>query len=109
MRIKRIFVFSTTLALVIFGVVLFGVIVGVQETIMKAVVADITPIDKRSSGYGIFNLSFGLAVFIGSTLAGFLYDHSITTLIITLAAVEIAAIPIFYLMRTTCGSTRSPS
>jgi len=38
---------------------------------MKAAVADMTPLAKRSTAYGIFNFSLGLAFFIGGTLAGF--------------------------------------
>jgi len=60
-----------------------------------------TPMNRRSSGYGIFNLSFGLAFFVGSTVAGYLYDYSISALIITLAFIEFMAIPVFYLMRKT--------
>ncbi|HRU38828.1 MAG TPA: MFS transporter, partial [Candidatus Goldiibacteriota bacterium] len=35
--------------------VLLGVVMGAQETVMKAGIADITPIKKRGTGYGIFN------------------------------------------------------
>jgi len=94
-------VFSHTLTLILFGTMLLGFGVGIQETIMKAAVADMTPMNRRSSGYGIFNLSFGLAFFVGSTVAGYLYDYSISALIITLAFIEFMAIPVFYLMRKT--------
>jgi len=93
-----LFVFSSTLMLIISGVVLFGLVIGVQETILKAAVADMTPIKKRSTAYGIFNVSFGLAFFIGSTLAGFLYDYSITILAFSFALIELMAIPVFYKM-----------
>jgi len=93
-----LFVFSSTLMLIISGIVLFGLVVGVQETILKAAVADMTPIKKRSTAYGIFNVSFGLAFFIGSFLAGLLYDYSITILVASFAVIELMAIPIFYKM-----------
>jgi len=93
-----LFVFSSTLMLIISGVVLFGLVVGVQETILKAAVADMTPIKKRSTAYGIFNVSFGLAFFIGSSLAGLLYDYSITILVASFAVIELMAIPVFYKM-----------
>lgn len=94
-----IFIFSKTLAFIIIGAVLFGFGMGLQEVIMKAAVADMTPLAKRSTAYGIFNLSLGLAFFVGGTLAGFLYDYSITILIIFLTAVELIAIPVFYMMK----------
>ena len=92
-------IFSNLLALVLLGAILLGFVLGMQETIMKAVIADITPIAKRSSSYGVFNLSLGLAFFIGNTLTGYLYDYSILILMIVLATVEILAIPVLFLMR----------
>jgi len=89
-----LFVFSKTLALIISGVVLFGLVVGVQETILKAAVADMTPTGKRSTAYGIFNVAFGLAFFIGNSLAGLLYDYSLVVLVATFAGIELTAIPV---------------
>lgn len=94
-----IFIFSKTLAFIIVGTVLFGFGMGLQEVIMKAAVADMTPLAKRSTAYGIFNLSLGLAFFVGGTLAGFLYDYSIPILIIFLTAAELMAIPVFYMIK----------
>ena len=97
------FVFSKTVALIILGVILIGFVLGMQETILKAAVADMTPIRTRSTSYGLFHISFGLAFFMGSSLAGFLYDYSIVILIGTLAVIEVAAIPVFYNMMKTRG------
>jgi len=97
--IVPIFIFSQTLVFIIVGTVLFGFGMGLQEVIMKAAVADMTPLTKRSTAYGIFNLSLGLAFFIGGTLTGFLYDYSIPILIIFLTAIELMAIPVFYMMK----------
>jgi len=94
-----IFIFSKTLGLIIVGIVLFGFCVGLQEVIMKAAVADMTPLDKRSTAYGIFNFSLGLAFLAGGTLSGFLYDYSIPVLIIFLTVIELMAIPVFYTMK----------
>jgi len=96
-----IFVFSKTLVFIIVGTVLFGFGMGLQEVIMKAAVADMTPLAKRSTAYGIFNLSLGLAFFVGGTLSGFLYDYSVTSLIIFLTTIELMAIPVFYVMKKT--------
>lgn len=96
-----LFAFSPSMTLIFLGTMLLGFVMGTQETVMKAVVADMTPMNRRSSGYGIFNLSFGLAFFVGSALAAYLYDYSISFLIIILAVIEILAIPVFYLMRKT--------
>jgi MFS family permease len=93
-----VFVFSSKLTLIISGIVLFGIVVGIQETILKAAVADMIPIRRRSTAYGIFHVSFGLAFFLGSSFAGFLYDYSIPILIFSLTVIEFMAIPVFYKM-----------
>ncbi|MCX7698905.1 MAG: MFS transporter, partial [Candidatus Goldbacteria bacterium] len=78
---------------------LLGVVMGAQETIMKAAIADITPIKKRGTGYGIFNFSFGLAMLIGSYLAGLLYDISVNYLIWFIVILQIIAIILFVVMK----------
>jgi len=93
------FIFSRTLIFIIIGTVFFGFGMGLQEVIMKAAVADMTPLTKRSTAYGIFNLSLGLAFFVGGTLSGYLYDYSLPVLIAFLTAVELTAIPVFHTMQ----------
>lgn len=90
---------SGHLTMIISGVVLWGVVMGTHETIMKAGIADITSIKKRGTGYGIFSVIYGIALFIGSAAAGFLYDYSVDLLIIVMIAVELAAVPVFFVMR----------
>jgi len=60
----------------ILGMVLWGISMGTQESVIRAVIADLSPKDKRGTVFGIFNASFGGAWFIGSTLMGYLYGHS---------------------------------
>jgi len=94
-----LFTLSPGLPLILAGVVLWGVVMGTHETIMKAGIADITSIRKRGTGYGIFSMMYGIAIFIGSAAAGFLYDYSINLLIILMIVVELAAVPVFFVMR----------
>lgn len=54
---------------------------GAQESIMKAAVAAMVPIDKRGSAFGIFYLCYGLAWVLGSALMGILYDRSVIALV----------------------------
>ncbi len=42
------------------GMVLWGIGMGAQESIIRAVVADIVPRDRRATGYGIFMQDSGL-------------------------------------------------
>ena len=92
-------VFSTKFSLVLTGVIIWGIVMGCHETIMKSAIADLTPLKKRGTGYGVFNAAYGLAIFIGSALTGLLYEYSISTVIIMSIFVEIAAIAVFFIMR----------
>jgi predicted MFS family arabinose efflux permease len=93
------FTLSFHLGFIITGAVLWGIVMGTHETIMKAGIADITSIRKRGTGYGIFNMFYGIAIFIGSAAAGFLYDYSLNLLIVLMISIEILAIPVFYIMK----------
>jgi MFS family permease len=54
----------------VLGMILWGIGMGAQESILKAVVAGMVPPDRRGSAYGIFNTGYGLAWFVGSALMG---------------------------------------
>ena len=79
------------------GIILWGVGMGAQESIMKAAVSKIIPKSMRSSGFGIFETGFGIAWFLGSWLLGALYDVNPVYLVIVSVAVQILAI-VFYMI-----------
>jgi MFS family permease len=81
------------------GMALWGVGMGAQESIMRAAIAGMVPMDKRSTAYGIFNAGFGLFWFLGSALMGVLYDVSISSLILFSVVMQLASIPFFILIR----------
>lgn len=94
-----VFVFFRTPWAAIIGVLIWGVVMGIHETIMRSSIADITPLKKRGTGYGIFNTSYGLALFLGTFLMGLLYDYSKFWLISVAVAIEIIAILVFFILR----------
>jgi MFS family permease len=91
--------FSLNKTLIAVSIVLWGVVMGGHETIMKAAIADLTHIKKRGTGYGIFNTAYGVAMLIGGAGMGFLYEYSVNALIIATVAVEIIALAIFFVLR----------
>lgn len=91
--------FSQNYFLVLAGVFIWGIVMGAHETIMRSSIADITPLAKRGSGYGIFNAGYGLAMFLGSALMGVLYEHHLTQLILAAVFLELLSLPIFFLLR----------
>ena len=79
------------------GIVLWGVGMGAQESIMKAAVSKIVPKSMRSTGFGIFETGFGVAWFLGSWLLGYLYDLAPAALVAVSAAAQLAAIAFYVL------------
>ncbi|MFA5094463.1 MAG: MFS transporter [Candidatus Omnitrophota bacterium] len=93
------FAFSVNFTLALISAVIWGIVMGIHETIMKSAIADLTPMKKRGTGYGIFNTAYGLAMFAGSALMGVLYDHSIAALVVIAVVLQIAALPLFFLVK----------
>ncbi|XCH46308.1 MFS transporter [Thermodesulfovibrio sp. 3907-1M] len=81
----------------LFGMLLWGVGMGAQESIMRATVAVLVPKQKRGTGYGVFNTGYGLFWFLGSTVLGLLYDFSVSALVIFSVLLQLSSIP--FLMR----------
>lgn len=81
------------------GMALWGVGMGAQESIMRAVVANIVSAERRSFAYGVFNTAYGIFWFLGSLLIGILYDISIPALVVFSVTAQLASIPIFYSLR----------
>lgn len=88
-------VFEDSFYLVLLGMILWGIGLGAQESIMRAIVADLVEIKKRGTGYGTLNMLYGVSWFLGSFMMGYLYDVSILFLILFSMAFQLAAIPIF--------------
>ena len=79
------------------GILLWGIGMGAQESIMKAAVSRIVPRSMRSTGFGIFETGFGIAWFLGSWLLGALYDFDPALTVYVSVAVQLSAI-VFYLL-----------
>ncbi|MBE0408557.1 MAG: MFS transporter [Anaerolineales bacterium] len=87
-----VFLFSQGLALVVIGVVLWGIVMAVHETVMRAAIADLVARERRAFAYGIFNTVYGIAWFISGAAMGLLYSISSNWLIVYVVAMEAAAI-----------------
>ena len=85
--------------LALVGMGLWGVGMGAQESIMRAAIAEMVPANRRASAYGIFNAGFGLFWFLGSAVMGLLYDLSLPVLICFSVVTQLAAVPLFFLVR----------
>lgn len=91
-----VFIFlSSGPVMVIAGILIWGIGMGAQESIMKAAVSTIIPKSMRSTGFGIFETGFGIAWFLGSWLLGALYDVNLSLLVAVSVCSQLLAV-IFY-------------
>jgi predicted MFS family arabinose efflux permease len=92
-----VFLGGTTAALV--GVALWGLGMGVHESLIPAAVAPMVPQQHRASAYGLFTAGYGVFWFLGSTAIGLLYQVSTNAAIAFCVVAELAAVPILVLVR----------
>lgn len=91
---------------VITGTLLWGAATGVQDSTVKALVADLIPAARRATAYGVFAAVQGLAALVGGGLVGALYTRSLPTLIAVLGATQLLALG---LLAVTLDNGRTPS
>jgi MFS family permease len=84
-------VFYGGFAFSLVGMILWGVGMGAQDSILRAFVAEIVVPERRGGAYGIFGAVYGTAWFAGSALMGFLYDHALSALIAVSALSQLTA------------------
>ncbi len=86
------FVFMKNIYFLILGIIIWGMAMGMYETVMRAYIADIIPINKRGYSYGVFNTVFGLSYFLGSFFIGFLYSLNLTYITIYIIFINVMSI-----------------
>ncbi|NES16992.1 MULTISPECIES: MFS transporter [Micromonospora] len=85
--------------LAVAGVVLWGVGMAAQESVVKAAITGMVPATRRASAYGLFDTGFGVLWFLGSVVLGLLYQWSLPALVAFSVVVQLAAIPLLLLTR----------
>lgn len=86
--------FTSRYALAIVAVVLWGAVMGIHETIMRAAIADITPIGRRGQSYGIFNTLYGTAWLLAGAGMGWLYERTPLAIGVVAVLLELASVPV---------------
>ena len=92
-------VFFGGFAWALVGAALWGLGMGVHESIIPAAVATMVSPERRPSAYGLFTAAYGIAWFLGSAAIGFLYDLSIQAAVIFCVATGAASLPFFFAVR----------
>lgn len=80
---------------VVIGIILWGIGMGAQESILKSAVVILTPRENRSTSFGIFESCFGLCWFVGSWLMGWLYDTHPSNMVLFSVIMQLSAIPLY--------------
>ena len=83
------------------AMLLWGIGMGAQESIVRAAVAQLSPAERRGTAYGIFNAIYGVAWFAGSVLLGVLYDRSVPALVAVATLLQLMALPILWQLTRT--------
>jgi predicted MFS family arabinose efflux permease len=81
------------------GVGLWGLGMGVHESLIPAAVAPLVSVHRRASAYGLFTAGYGVFWFLGSIVIGLLYQRSLAGVIVFCIVAELAAVPFFLLVR----------
>lgn len=77
------------------GAALWGLGMGVHESIIPAAVTPMVHPQRRASAFGLFTAAYGAAWFLGSAAIGVLYERSVAGAIGFCVAMEVSAIPLF--------------
>jgi MFS family permease len=89
--------FSSVATVAVVGVLVWGAGVGLQDSTVKALVADLVPGPRRATAYGVFAAIQGGAAVIGGGAAGYLYSRSIPLLVAVVALTQVAALVLLML------------
>lgn len=82
-------VFTDRVPVAIAGVLLWGAATGVQDSTVKALVADLVPAARLATAYGAFAAFQAVAALAGGGLAGWLYDVHRGALVDTVVAAQV--------------------
>ena len=97
--------FSHVVAVAVAGVLVWGAATGVQDSTVKALVADLVPASRLATAYGAFAAFQAVAVLAGGGLAGWLYDSDRGALVGLVVVAQVAALALLagVLLRSRAG------
>ena len=90
------------------GVALWGLGIGVQESIIPAAVAPMVSPDRRASAYGLFTGVYGTAWVLGSVVIGLLFEVSLDAVTAFAVVAQLAALPLILQVRRRTTASSHP-
>ena len=91
------------------GAMAWGAALGLQESTLRATVADLVGPGRRATAYGAFGAVVGVAAAAGGALAGGLYDVSVTALVLCTALLQVAALAVLVITLRRARALRRPT
>lgn len=85
-------VFTGSVALAVAGIGVWGLAAGVQDSTVKALVADLVPRVRLATAYGVFAAFQGVAALAGGGVAGWLYEAHLRLLVAGVAGAQAVAL-----------------
>ena len=103
-RLLRFFFFAPLVFfgqswVVLGGMILWGIGMGAQNSLLKSVIAPLLRRDVRATGFGLFDTGFGVAWFLGSWVMGILYEKSLLILVIFSVVLQLISLLVFALAK----------
>jgi MFS family permease len=87
--------------IVLLGVALWGLHMGLTQSIFAAMIADVTPPELKGTAFGLFNLASGLFMLLASAIAGGVWDrHGAAMTFYAGAAFSVAAFVMLISLRS---------
>jgi len=71
---------------VIAACIIFGLVLGMQESIYRAAIADLVTLGSRGTAYGIFNTALGLGTLASGAIFGFFIDQKYSAIALMMFA-----------------------
>jgi hypothetical protein len=77
--------------------VTWGIGMGAQDSLLKAVLTNGFPVEEPSTAFWVFDTGLNIAWFVGSAAMGWLYDRSVPALVCFSFALQVAARRFYFL------------
>jgi MFS family permease len=68
---------------VVAACIVYGLVLGMQESIYRAAVVNLAPLSIRGYAYGIFNVALGIGTLFSGAVFGFFIDQGYSVLVMT--------------------------
>jgi len=80
-----------TVISIVVAVIVWGIVIGMQETVLRAAVSELSGSSSIGFAYGLLNATYGIALMTGGLIMGMLYEYSLQLLALYAVLMELAS------------------